>query len=293
MKKEDGKAIIGLILAILLGFGIALAGSWNGITYHGLPLFGLLVAFAFLIQWIAFIPAFLLQTERFYDIVGSLTYIALVIISVCLSPIVDGRSALMLILVMIWAVRLGSFLFRRVLKAGKDGRFDEIKPHFFRFLTAWTLQALWITFTLSAALIVITTSNRKELDLFALFGFLVWIIGFTLEAVADLQKSRFKTDPTNNGKFINTGLWSRSRHPNYFGEIMLWTGVLIIALPVLKGWNWVALVSPVFVAILLTQISGIPILEKRADQKWGGQEDYETYKQNTPVLIPRLSAKNN
>jgi len=288
MKKEDSKAVVGLFLATLLGFGIALAGSWNGIYFREIPLFGLLVAFAFLIQWIAFIPAFLLQTERFYDIVGSITYIVLVIIAVCLSPIVDGRSLLLLILVLIWAVRLGSFLFRRVLKAGKDGRFDEIKPYFFRFLTAWTLQALWITFTLSAALIVITTTNRKELDLLAFIGFLIWIIGFTFEVVADLQKSRFKADPANDGRFINTGLWSRSRHPNYFGEIMLWTGVLIIALPVLKGWNWVAILSPVFVAVLLTRISGIPILEKRADQKWGAQEDYETYKKQTPVLIPRI-----
>ena len=88
--------------------------------------------------------------------------------------------------------------------------------------------------------------------------------------------------------FIQTGLWSRSRYPNYFGEIVLWVVVMIIALPVLQGWQWVALISPVFVTLLLTRVSGIPLLEKKADQKWGRQEDYEAYKKHTPVLIPRL-----
>jgi len=147
---------------------------------------------------------------------------------------------------------------------------------------------LWVTFTMVAALITITTTTRKELDLFALIGLLVWVFGFTMEVMADYQKSRFNADKANQGKFIQSGLWSRSRHPNYFGEITLWIGVMIIALPVLHGWQWVALISPVFVALLLTRVSGIPLLEKKADQKWGGQEAYETYKKQTPVLIPRI-----
>jgi steroid 5-alpha reductase family enzyme len=204
---------------------------------------------------------------------------------------VDGRAILVWALVVIWAVRLGTFLFSRIKKAGKDDRFDTIKPSFIRFLNVWTIQGLWVTFTMAAALVTITTANRKELDLFALIGFLVWVFGFTMEIVADYQKSRFNTNPNNKGKFIQTGLWSRSRHPNYFGEIVLWIGVMIIALPVLQGWQWVALISPVFVTLLLTRVSGIPLLEKKADQKWGGQTDYEAYKKGTPVLIPRVNAK--
>jgi steroid 5-alpha reductase family enzyme len=201
---------------------------------------------------------------------------------------VDGRAILVWALVVIWAARLGTFLFRRIQKAGKDDRFDEIKPSFIRFLNVWTIQGLWVTFTMIAALVMITTANRKELDLFALVGFLVWIFGFTMEVMADHQKSRFNADPKNKGKFIQTGLWSRSRHPNYFGEIVLWIGVMIIALPVLQGWQWVALISPIFVTLLITRVSGVPLLEKKADQKWGGQAEYEAYKKQTPVLIPRL-----
>jgi len=127
------------------------------------------------------------------------------------------------------------------------------------------------------------------LGIFALIGFLIWIFGFAFEVIADSQKNRFRANPDNKGKFIHTGVWSRSRHPNYFGEITLWIGVAIIALPILRGWQWVTLISPVFVTLLLTRISGLPMLEKRADDKWGGQQDYEDYKKRTPVLIPRIS----
>jgi steroid 5-alpha reductase family enzyme len=287
MKKSDRNALIALPIVVLVGAGIAWAGSQGGATVGGIPVFALCVGLAFLIQWLAFIPAYLLQTEKFLDLTGSITYIVVVLIAVMLSPMVDGRSILLLALVVIWAVRLGTFLFRRIQKAGKDARFDEIKPSFIRFLSFWTIQGLWVTITVGAALAAITTTTRRGLDLFAVAGFLVWVLGFAIEAVADAQKSGFRADPANKGKFIQTGLWAWSRHPNYFGEILLWIGVAIIALPVLRGWQWVTLISPLFVTLLLTRVSGVPMLEKRADEKWGGQEDYEAYKARTPVLIPR------
>lgn len=287
MKKTDRNGLLALLVVILIGLGLAWAGSQGGATVSGVPIFALAVGLAFLIQWLVFIPAYLLQSERFFDLTGSLTYITVTLVAVLLSPIVDGRSILLLALVVIWAARLGTYLFRRIQKAGKDDRFDEIKPSFLRFLNTWTLQGLWVTFTLAAALAAITTTTRKGLDLFALIGFLVWAFGFAMEATADLQKSRFRADPQNKGRFIHTGLWAWSRHPNYFGEIVIWIGVAIIALPVLRGWQWVTLISPVFVTLLLTRISGVPMLEKKADERWGGQADYEAYKASTPVLIPR------
>jgi steroid 5-alpha reductase family enzyme len=288
MKDADKKALIAIPLIILIGAGVALAGSQGGAQAFGLPLFALGVAYAFVLNWIVFIFAYIFQTESFFDLTGSLTYISLTVLAVLLSPVRDVRSWLLMALVLIWAGRLGSFLFLRIKKAGKDDRFDEITPFFVRFLNVWTIQGLWVTFTLSAALVAITSATRKPLDIFAVVGFIVWMAGFAIEAVSDAQKNRFRADPANKGKFINTGLWSRSRHPNYFGEITLWLGVAIIALPVLSGWQWVAMISPVFVFLLLTRVSGVPMLEEKADKKWGGQEDYEAYKKNTPVLIPKL-----
>jgi steroid 5-alpha reductase family enzyme len=276
---------------ILIGYLVALAGSQGGATLGGIPVLTLVVGLAYLIQWLVFIPAYLFQTEKFFDITGSLTYITVIGAALYFtrgSVTLDARSVLIAALVIIWAIRLGTFLFGRIRKAGKDDRFDEIKPNFLRFLNVWTIQGLWVTFTAAAALVAITSAARKGLDAFAIVGALVWAIGFAIEVTADSHKSRFNADPANKGKFIRTGLWSRSRHPNYFGEIVLWLGIAIMTMPVLQGWQWVAMISPLFVTLLLTRVSGIPLLEKKADMKWGGQADYEEYKKNTPVLIPRL-----
>jgi len=290
MNKTFGN-IIGMILAIAAGVGMAFAGGQGSIQVLGVPLFMLIVGGAYLIQWIAFIFAYFQKSERFYDLTGSLTYITLATAAVLLIPNIDRRAVLLLVLVGVWATRLGTFLFERVLKQGKDDRFDSIKVSFTRFLLTWTLQGLWVTFTAAAAFAAITTVNQHELGWPALIGFAVWAFGYFFELIADVQKSAFKAQPENSGKFINTGLWTWSRHPNYFGEIVLWLGVAIIALPVLRGWALLTLISPLWVVIQLTLISGVPMLEKKADKRWGGQPDYEAYKANTPVLIPRQPKK--
>lgn len=285
---KNQQILISLFLVPIIAALVALAGSQTGQTYNGLPIFAIVVGLAFLINWIAFIPANILQTEKFFDLTGSLTYISVTIIAFKLSDNIDNRSMLLAALVLIWAVRLGTFLFNRILQDGKDDRFDKIKPNFLRFFNVWTLQALWVTLTAAAAIIAITSTERVELGLFAIVGLVVWVIGFLFEVVADYQKRQFRKNPANKGQFIQSGLWSKSRHPNYFGEITLWLGVFIIAIPVLNGWQWVALLSPIFVTLLLTKISGVPGLEAKADKKWGGQTDYEAYKTNTPVLIPKI-----
>jgi len=287
MKMTDRNALVAFPIVVLIGAGVAVAGSQGGATAFGIPVFALAVGTAFMIQWLAFIPAYLLQSEGFFDLTGSITYITVTTIAVLLVQFVDYQSLLLLVLVVLWAARLGSYLFRRIRKAGRDARFDAIKPSFIRFLNAWTLQGLWVTLTLAAALAAITTTVRKDLGVVALIGSLVWAAGFAIEAAADVQKSRFRADPKNKGAFIHTGLWAWSRHPNYFGEIVLWIGVALIALPVLRGWQYVTLISPVFVFLLLTRVSGVPLLEKRADEKWGGQGEYEAYKARTSVLVPR------
>jgi len=286
MSKENLRQYIGIVITALLGLGVALAGSQGGYQTGRIPIYALAIGLAFLIQWVVFIHAYLNKTEMYFDLTGSITYITVIIVAVVLSPERDLRSWLMLGMVSIWALRLGTYLFQRIKKAGEDRRFREIKESFPRFLQTWTLQGLWVTFSLAAALVVVTSQKRVPFDVFLVIGVLVWIFGFGMEAIADRQKSLFRQDPENEGKFIQSGLWSWSRHPNYFGEIVLWIGVMIVALPVLAGWQWVALISPVFITILLTRISGVPMLEKRADEKWGGQEDYEAYKANTSVLIP-------
>jgi steroid 5-alpha reductase family enzyme len=286
MENNSSRSYISVLIVVIIGAALALAGSQGSEKVGRLPLYALAVMLAFIIQWIVFIPSYLNKTEKFFDLTGSITYITVTAVSVILSPEKDLRSILLLVLVTTWALRLGIFLFRRIQAEGEDRRFRELKTSFPRFLNTWTLQGLWVTFSLAAALVVITSEKRVGFDAFVVVGLLIWLFGFAIEVIADRQKSIFKADPDNKDKFINVGLWSWSRHPNYFGEIVLWIGIAVIALPVLSGWGWVSLISPVFIFILLTRISGIPMLEKRADDKWGGQEDYQAYKANTSALIP-------
>ncbi|HND48617.1 MAG TPA: DUF1295 domain-containing protein [Anaerolineales bacterium] len=287
MNPVSKRSVIAIIIALLIVSGLALAGSQGGKTVNGFPIFAICVAVAIGIQWVAFLPAFAMQTETFYDLTGSLSFLTAITVAIVLSKANDIRSLLLAGMIALWALRLGTFLFTRVRAAGEDRRFREIKPNFARFMLTWTLQGLWVSFSTATALVVMTSTTPVGMDIFMVVGFVVWLFGFVLEVTADRQKRAFNANPANKGKFIRSGLWAWSRHPNYFGEIVLWIGVTIIALPVLRGWQWVTLISPLFITLLLTRLSGVPLLEKRADDEWGGQAEYEAYKAKTPVLIPR------
>ncbi|MEV7610459.1 DUF1295 domain-containing protein [Microbacterium sp. NPDC089320] len=289
--KSSRSSLIAIIVALVIGALVALAGSQGGATLGGIPLFALAVAAAFGIQILAFIPAMLLRTERFFDLTGSLTFLSISVALVLLTPMPDARSWILAAMVILWAARLGSFLAMRVHKAGSDGRFDEIKGKPVRFLQVWVIQGAWVSITAAAAWIAIGTdaASRAPIGWLTVVGIVVWVLGMTIEIVADAQKSAFRADPRNKDEFIRTGLWSRSRHPNYFGEIVIWIGVFLTAAPVLAGWQWVAILSPLFVILLLTRVSGIPLLEARAEKKWGDRADYIEYRESTPSLIPRLT----
>lgn len=289
--KSSRSSLVAIIVALAIGALVAVAGSQGGATLGGIPLFALAVAAAYAIQILAFIPAMILRTERFFDLTGSLTFFAISLGLVLLTPMPDARSWILAAMVMLWAVRLGSFLAMRVHKAGSDGRFDEIKGSPVRFLQVWVIQGAWVSITAAAAWIAISAdaAARAPLGWLTVVGIVVWALGMVIEIVADAQKSAFRADPSNKDEFIRTGLWSRSRHPNYFGEIVIWVGVFLTAAPVLVGWQWVALLSPLFVILLLTRVSGIPLLEARAEKKWGDRADYIAYRESTPSLIPRLT----
>ena len=280
-------SVIGIAAAVAVGALVAWAGSDGSVTVGSFPVFALCGLLAYAINWLVFIPSNAAKTEKYYDLTGSATYITVTLVAVLLSDNLDARALIVAAMVIVWAARLGTFLFRRISNDGKDSRFDEIKVDPLRFFMTWTIQGLWVLFTAAAAWAIITSAERQELGWVAFVGIAVWLAGFTIEVVADRQKSAFKEDPANDGRFISTGLWAWSRHPNYFGEITLWTGVAIMAVPVLSGWRWVVLISPVFVYLLITRISGVPMLEKKADKRWGGEPDYERYKDATPELMLR------
>jgi len=283
------KPLAGIAIALCLSALLALAGSQGSVYSNGVPLFALCAGVGFVLHWLVFVPSYLLQSEHYFDLTGALSFLATVVLALGLNTQLSDRALLLGLLVSIWAVRLGLFLFLRVRRAGRDRRFDTLKSRFWRFLFSWTLGGAWVFVTMAAALAAMTSLSFRPLGPLALAGVLLWLAGFTIEVVADRQKSRFRRDPANRDRFITSGLWSRSRHPNYFGEIVLWLGITLIALPALHGWQLATLVSPLFVILLLTRVSGIPMLERDARERWGDDPDWQRYVAETPVLIPRLS----
>lgn len=293
MSQRPTATLITIGLALAIGAAIAAAGSSAGQTLGGIPLFGLAVAAAFLIQIVAYIPAALLRTEKFFDLTGGLTF-ALVTAALLAAVVpANPRAWLLAVMVVAWGVRLSVFLFLRVRASGSDGRFDDIKVQPLAFLRVWIMQGLWVAVTASAAWVGITAvpaAGATGIDGWMISGAVIWLGGLVLEVVADAQKTAFRRDPAHKGRFIQSGVWAWSRHPNYLGEILVWIGVAVVALPAAIGWQWATILSPVFVVLLLTRVSGIPLLEKRADARWGQDSAYLAYKERTPVLIPGRGA---
>lgn len=287
MSKQSRNSIIGIVAALVIGAFVAWAGSDGSREVGWAPVFALCAALAYVINWVVFVPSNRAKTEHYFDLTGSVTYLTVTIAAILLSDDLDARAVIVAVMVAVWALRLGSFLFRRVRRDGRDGRFDEIKIDPLRFFMTWTLQGLWVLLTIACALAIITSVERRSIGWLAIVGIVIWLAGFAIEVVADQQKAAFRRDPANEGRFISSGLWAWSRHPNYFGEIALWTGIAIMAIPLLSGWRWVVLISPVFVTLLLTRVSGIPMLEARAQKRWGDDADFQAYTRDTSMLIPR------
>jgi steroid 5-alpha reductase family enzyme len=282
------KKIIFILLAVGLPLGVATLANPDGLRLAGWPTMSVLALCAFGIQWLAFIPARVLQSERFYDLTGSITYIAVTLVAISVATTPSGAQWLIAIMIFLWAGRLGSFLFRRIHAAGGDQRFDHIKVSSSRFFVAWTLQGAWVVMTSCAGLTAILSAEQPPVGAIYVIGAVMWTTGFAIEVIADRQKSRFREDPGNEDQFINAGLWARSRHPNYFGEILLWAGIAVMAIPYLSGTQWVVMLSPLFVYALLTRLSGIPTLARRGQELWGDDPAYQAYVANTPRLVPRL-----
>ena len=264
----------------------------ESLILNDIPIIFYCVAISFGVHWIIFIPSFINKTEKFYDFAGMIAYLSIIVFALYqknrILGYIDFDSLILGTLISIWTLRLGSFLFYRVLKAGEDKRFREVKKSASKFLVWFTVSGLWGSLTSIVAFTVLTSKINNQNYFFVYLGALIWLFGFLFEVISDYQKIKFNNNPNNQGQFISKGLWSLSRHPNYFGEIILWIGIAVIVFPSLSGWQYCTLISPIFVYFLLTSISGINLLESKAEEKWGELESYKDYKKRTPELIPKF-----
>ena len=169
MRSGTGRSVLAIVVAVLVGAAAAVAGSVGGLRVGGWPVFALCTAVAYLVNWVAFVPAWLRRTERFYDLTGTLTYLTVVVIAL----VAGSRSSVAMVLgvlVAVWALRLGGFLVRRIRREGTDRRFDRIKQDPARFLVTWTLQALWVVLTAGAALAAMTSATVAGFGLIGVVG---------------------------------------------------------------------------------------------------------------------------
>ena len=273
---------------MVITFVMCYISSYNMIIFNGIPIIYSLWFLIFIIQIIVFILSFIFKTEHYYDLTGGITFIFTIIISYLVKSQVyqfDITSLLLVVFISLWALRLSSFLFFRVKKTGQDVRFIKIKQSFSWFLMTFTIQGLWVFMCLFPAIIVMS-SNQNNFNSFTILGSILWVVGFLIEIIADHQKTQF--NKTNKGSFISKGLWSLSRHPNYFGEFILWLGITVISFPYLDGYQFIALISPLFVYLLLNKVSGVNLLENIAEKRWGDDKKYIEYKNRTPIFFPKI-----
>ena len=246
------------------------------------------IILSFLFQWTLFIPAYLLQTEKFFDISGSFNFIAITVYIYYNSYLkynFNLGNLVLSLLIIVWAIRLGSFLFFRIKKDREDKRFRKIKPSPSKFFMTWTLQGTWVCICSLSAITGISSDKGIIINNLFYLGLIIFILGFTIEVIADYQKTKFRKNSKNKNNFITSGLWSYSRHPNYLGEISLWTGIAIISFSSLSNWQFISLISPIFIYILLVYISGVNFLEASSNKKWGHLKTYQDYIEKTPKLL--------
>ena len=285
MKKEVRSAITSIVFLFCI-YLLSFLGSNIESSIQTINSFSFLLVLSVIIQIIFFIPSFILKTEKLYDLIGSTTYVIVTSIAYVSVDNKTTTDTLLFLFIIIWATRLGTYLFRRIQRDSEDVRFEKAKRNFFWFLQYWMGQALWVSITSCAAVIAILKPESSILNIYSFIGIIIWLFGFSIEVISDLQKNNFKKSQNTNETFISTGLWSKSRHPNYFGEITLWAGIYIISLSSFSGIDYLSIISPIFVFILLTRMSGINMLEKIADDRYKHLDEYLEYKENTPKLIP-------
>ena len=248
--------------------------------------------YIFLIQIFFFIIAYVFKTDKLTDLTYSLTFIIITLFMLMSHPAPTLPQIVLSVLVFLWGIRLALYLFQRILKIGKDDRFDKIRINFFKFLGFWSLQALTVWAVLLPTIYFLSIPIKSDIKPVSIIALFIFLLALTIETLADYQKYIFKLDPKNKGKWISTGLWKYSRHPNYFGEILCWWSIFLYISPYLSVSSNITIIGPIFITIMILFVSGVPLLEKKYDQRYKNNTDYQKYKNTTRLITPFPNSKN-
>jgi steroid 5-alpha reductase family enzyme len=244
----------------------------------------LLISFA--IQAFFFAFAATLKTDKVTDLSYGLTFIVLAIFWLIRNDVaIDSLKILVAVLVILWGVRIAGYLLFRIIKTGTDDRFDDRRDDVIAFAKFWILQGTAVWAIMIPAVYMLSRTEELAITGYAIVGSIVMLVGLVIETVADQQMYRFKFHKDSKGKWIDKGLWHYSRHPNYFGEMIVWWGIFIIGFPIYEGLGWLTIIGPIFITVLLRYVSGVPLLEKKAEKRWGDNPNYIKYRESTNLLI--------
>ena len=272
------------LLTLLISFLVS-------VDNNELDFFKKIISLIFGLQLTGFIPSFYLKSEKYYDLFGGVSFISsiflMLFLKIRITNDLSTREIILASCVLLWTIRLSFFLFQRVKRVGKDVRFDNLKFSFSKFLLAWMTQGLWVFICLLPILVVFSSPTSNDI-MYLTLGGLLYFFGLLIEIIADYQKTIHNKLNNKKREFISSGLWSKSRHPNYFGEFLIWTGITIICFPVFSGFKYLALITPIFIYFLLNYISGVNLLEERAKEKWGNNPEYVKYLKTTPKFFPKI-----
>ncbi len=281
------KHLISFLIILLVIIFLTYILSFDTLSINEIPIVYLFTSSILILNSTFFLHSYIYRTDIFFDLVGSLSFLSIGVISLLLIPNIDANQILVFFLLLFWSLRLGPFLFIRRLGANNDERLEEFFKSPLSLYFLWSMNSLWVFFTSLSMIIIFSSPNENEFGLIQWLGLIVWVTGYVIEVISDSQKTKF--NKFNKGKFINIGLWKYIRHPNYLGEIIIWVGIFIISLNYIHSLtSFLSILSPIFVFLLLRFITGVPQLEARGKEKWGHLDEYNSYKEKTGLLFPKF-----
>jgi len=281
------KHLISFLIILLVIIFLTYILSIDTLSINEIPIVYLFTSSILILNSTFFLHSYIYKTDIFFDLVGSLSFLSIGLISLLLIPNIDANQILVFFLLLFWSLRLGPFLFIRRLGANNDERLEEFFKSPLSLYFLWSMNSLWVFFTSLSMIIIFSSPNENEFGLIQWLGLIVWVTGYVIEVISDSQKTKF--NKFNKGKFINIGLWKYIRHPNYLGEIIIWVGIFIISLNYIHSLtSFLSILSPIFVFLLLRFITGVPQLEARGKEKWGHLDEYNSYKEKTGLLFPKF-----